>query len=499
MNKNYYENDIYENMKVAAYARYSTENQTENSIEFQFNAIDIFCQTNKLKVVKYYKDEAKSGTNMDRKDFNNMVRDAKAKLFKAVVIYDLTRGSRDVGDWFSFRKEMTMQGIRVISVNDRIGDLLDPSDFLSELVTVGFGFHHVLQSRQKSIDGTTNKAKEGAFLGGCAPFGYDIVNQKYVINETEAVVIKNIFNMYAKGHSYSEILDTIGNNIVGKKGRPLGKNSLYAILKNDRYIGIYTWNRRRIKTLGKWAGGEENKNQVRIEDAIPRIIDQETWNAVQNRLKSNKGGTYKAKHKYLLSGLIHCDSCGAMYCGRTSVNQRGYQNPYYVCGNKTRTRKCDSKNIKASEIEEFVKQAVKDALLSMDLDAVSRNVVDNLNQKVIDRSNEKQELIDVCSKIQNITKAIMNGITYPELMDNMNNLQNRKLELEEILSLDKYEEINRSSAEDIKELLSELLEDLDNNIENVVKSFVIRINAHHDGSYTVVLGVAHTSSSGREI
>lgn len=484
------------NTFVAAYARYSTDNQTENSIAFQFESIEKYCKTNSLNIIRYYKDEAKSGTNTNRIGFTQLLRDAKEHLFSKVVIYDVSRGSRDVVDWFMFRKEMMKLDIEIVSVHDKLGDMLDPGDFLTELVTVGVGQHHVLQSRQKSIEGTTKRAQEGLFLGGCPPFGYDIIQQHYVINPYEAEIVEKIFTLYATGSSYSEILDAIGHDVMGKKGRPLGKNTIYAILRNERYIGIYTWNKRRIKTLGKWAGGGENENKVEIRDMIPKIIDQDMWNTVQNRLKTNKGGTYKAKRKYLLSGLIHCDTCGAMYCGRTSVNQRGHQNAYYVCGNKTRTRSCDSKNIKASDIEEFVKQTVKDFLTSMDLDMVARNIVDDVNKEVIDRSNEKLELVEIAAKIKNITKAIMNGISYPELMEDMNKLQKRKHELEEILNLEQYEEINKASADSMKKFLSYLIENVDDNIEQVIKGFVVRINAHHDGSYTVVLGVAHTSSSG---
>lgn len=484
---------------AAAYARYSTENQTDNSIAFQFEGIEKYCKSNNLSIIRYYNDEAKSGTNTNRIGFTQLMLDAKEHIFSKVVIYDVSRGSRDVVDWFLFRKEMMKLGIEVVSVHDKIGDMLDPGDFLTELVTVGVGQHHVLQSRQKSIDGTTKRAKEGLFLGGCPPFGYDIVNQHYILNTYESEIVAKIFNLYATGSSYSEILDTIGHGITGKKGRPLGKNTIYAMLKNERYIGVYTWNKRRIKTLGKWAGGTENENKVEIKGAIPKIIDQETWDTVQNRLKSNKGGANKAKIKYLLSGLIRCETCGSMYCGRTSVNQRGHQNAYYVCGNKTRTRSCDSKNIKASEIEEFVQQVVKDYLNSMDLDMVARNIVDEVNKQVIDRSNEKRELMEISTKIQNISKAIINGITYPELMDDMNRLQKRKQELEGILNLERYEEINKASAESMKKFLRRLIDQMDDCLDQVVKKFVLRIDAHHDGSYTVVLGVAHTSSSGREI
>lgn len=85
-----------------------------------------------------------------------------------MIIYDITRGSRDVGDWFNFRKEMMVLGVRVISATQDLGDLTDPSSFLHELLSVGLGQHQVLDTRKKSIAGVAVKAKQGIFLGGTA-------------------------------------------------------------------------------------------------------------------------------------------------------------------------------------------------------------------------------------------------------------------------------------------------------------------------------------------
>lgn len=480
---------------VAAYARYSTNNQTENSIAYQMSRVEEYCAANNFVITRRYKDEAKSGTNINRRNFLDLLAAARNHEFDAVVIYDISRGSRDVGDWFAFRKEMMQLGVEVISVQDHLGNLLDPNDFLVELLGVGIGQHQVLQTRQKSIDGTISAAKEGLFLGGVAPYGYRIEDQKYYIVPSEAEIVKKIFAMYADGYSYGDILSALGHPI-GRKGRPMGKNSLYAILKNDRYTGVYTWNRRQVKIMGKWAGGKENKNMVKIEGAIPQIIDKETWERVQSRLKENVHKGRQDKRKYLLTGLIHCDTCGATYCGRTSVNQRGYQNPYYVCGNKTRTRSCDSKNIKCEEIDTFVKEVVKSYLRSIDLHTVAVKLADQINSTCIDTSAEQTELIEVCAKIKRGTNAILDGMAYPELMEEIKELRARKAILEDKLS---HVENRTVSAYALEEHLAYLIENLDENIEKVVRTFVIKINAHHDGSYTVVLGVAHTTSSGREI
>ena len=292
-------------MNAAAYARYSTDRQTNNSIAYQMAKITEHCRANNITIVAAYSDEAESGTNTeDRAGFLNMVMAAGKKEFEAVVIYDSSRGSRDVGDWFNFRKAMSRLNIQVIAVEDKLGDVLNPNDFLVELLSVGIAQHTVLTTRQKSIDGVAVKAKEGVFLGGYAPLGYDIVDRNYVINETEATAVRTIFTMYAAGHSYDVILDSL-NGLKGKRGQPVGKNSLNSILKNERYIGTYTWNKRKVKKMRKWAGGAPNPDCVTLEGHIPPIIDLKTWEGVQKRMGDNKRkATNKAKREYLLTGLI---------------------------------------------------------------------------------------------------------------------------------------------------------------------------------------------------
>ncbi|MBU5625692.1 recombinase family protein [Oscillibacter sp. MSJ-2] len=126
-------------MRAAAYARYSTDKQTRNSIEYQLTEIGKYCKEHEITVVATYTDEAETGTNMDRPGFQAMVKAAGRGEFEAVVVYDITRGSRDVGDWFSFRKAMLMLGVQVIAATQNLGDITNSNDFLVELLSVGMG------------------------------------------------------------------------------------------------------------------------------------------------------------------------------------------------------------------------------------------------------------------------------------------------------------------------------------------------------------------------
>jgi len=426
-----------------------------------------------------------------------MIRDAQAKLFSAVVVYDISRGSRDVADWFNFRKIMKSLGVEIISATERLGDISNPNDFLIELINVGLGQHMVLQTRQKSIAGVAMKAKQGAFLGGIAPLGYNIQDQKYVINEHEAEAVKYIFAEYAAGKSYNAIVSELTRQgIRGKKGRPLGKNSLHAILKNERYIGTYTWNQRKCKNLGKWIGGAPNPDAITLPDTIPAIIDTLLWKEVQKRMADQKGrARNKAKRTYLLSGLIECDMCGAAYVGHCSTNKRGYESRQYRCGNKYRTKTCAAKSINADMLENHVIESLKAFHKELDIKEMAKIITDQMNTASRDLSRERNELKEIEAKIYNGVQYFLSGKQFPELQDELDRLRVRKSELEDIIIVNTREDRLVTSDHVEGVLLYAINAMREENISEVIRMNVSRIYAHADGTCTINIGV-HTDHSG---
>ena len=485
-------------MKACAYARYSTDRQTENSIEYQLAKIREYCAENGILIAATYTDEAESGTNTDRPGFQAMLSAAKRREFEAVVIYDISRGSRDVGDWFTFRKAMQLLDIQVISATQRLGDLTNGNDFLVELLSVGLGQREVLETRQKSIAGVAVRAKEGVFLGGTAPLGYDVVNQRYVVNSVEAEAVKTIFRLYEEGQSYNAILAAV-EGVKGKLGRPLGKNSLHSILTNERYIGVYTWNKRNVKRFRKWAGGKPNPNCVRIEDAIPAIIDKTTWERVQKRMKDNKrNASNKAKRTYLLTGMIECEECGGAYVGHTSRNKKGYETRYYVCGNRYRTHTCHGQSVNADWLEGEVVDAVRSYLAETEFEAEAQRIADQVNNSTPELTAERAELAGVNAKLNNGLRAILNGFNdFPELHEEMDRLRVRKGELEDI--------IGRRTArrapvnpKDIVKIFRRSAENWDTDLPRILREHIEKIYACTDGSFSVNVGVHLNGCGGQQ-
>lgn len=420
---------------AAAYARYSTNNQQETSIAAQLDGIQAYCQREGIALSGMpYIDEARSGTNTDRPGFQRLLADAQKGKFQAVVVYDISRGSRDVADWFLFRRQMSELGIRVFSATNTLGDIDDPNAFLTELISVGLGQHMVLQSRQKSIAGQRIRAERGLHCGGVAPLGYDIVDGRYVINEREAEAVRYIFERYAAGDSYSSIVAAVAKmGVRGKNGKRIENNTLHYILRNERYTGKYIWFDRTERHMHKHVG-KDNENKIIHADIIPPLVSKEVWNMVKNRMDANKrlgSGQRKDGRVYLLSGLIRCGECGSTLAGVTTVS-KGIAYPRYICIGKRIEKKCKAKNVKADALEKFILDTIRDRFLCDDqLYAVAALFLDKLaKEDTASAESVKKELRELRVKLNNLTDLIIaNGVT-PDLVAMRKDMAARVQDLE---------------------------------------------------------------------
>ena len=491
-------------MTAAAYARYSTDGQTENSIAYQMHEITGYCRQHNIQLTHSFVDEGMSGTNTDRGGFQDMVSAAQRQEFTDIIIYDVTRGSRDVADWFRFRKHMREFGVNVISCKQDLGDPLDPNDFLRELLTVGLGQHSVLETRQKVLDGVASAARAGKFLGGWAPFGYEIVRDntikgsRYSIVPSEAAIVRKAFELYAAGFTYNYILDQLHlRGVVGRHGKTMSANSLYYMFKNQRYAGTYIWNEYTFQCMRKYIGRKENSRMVKIDDAIPAIVDKETFEKVQERLQINKSRCTRASKRrvFLLTGLIQCAVCGAGYIAHQS-RSKGKEYTYYCCsgryGKKNKPDSCQSSPARGEDLEKFVIEAVKQYLVSgTDFEALAQQVADRFSAASVDVSAEKNELSGIDTKIANGVQAILSGFDAPELRQQIEQLKMRKAELQTVIGSAEQNR-RRIDVPALAAMLRADVENLDSQDDEVVRAAIRRhvpfITANEDGSFTVSIG-----------
>jgi site-specific DNA recombinase len=424
-------------MRAVAYCRYSTDMQTENSIAYQLQNINKLCEAKGFVLVDVYSDEAKSGSNTQRDGLQRLLAEINTEKFDCVIIDDQSRLSRNVVDWFTLRELLQRAGKPLFSCAEKIEDYDEnPSAFLTEGIRAMFNQQFLFDTRRKVIAGQTVKAKQGKFCGGLPPLGYNIEDGNYIVNPIEADAVRNIFEIYASGGSYRAIVDWLADQkIKSKRGKPIGENAVFEILRNERYIGRYTWNKRKVKYFGKWAGGVENPNMVVIEDAIPAIISKELWERVQRRMSDNtknKVNKSRKNREYILSGLLRCAKCGGAFVGSTTTNKKGYEYKFYTCANKKRLHTCDARNIAANDIEPLILNILKREILDEGMiEKVADLILSSASNTKDDQQEAlKKELVSVKGKIANFLKAIESGIFTESVSAHLADLEKQQKILE---------------------------------------------------------------------
>ncbi len=481
-------------MKVAAYARYSSENQREESIEAQLRAIREYCQKNDIQLVKIYTDEAKSATTDDRPGFLQMIQDSSLGLFSAVIVHKLDRFSRDRYDSAFYKRQLKKNGVRLISVLENLDD--SPESIILESVLEGMAEYYSRNLAREIMKGMKETALQCKHTGGKPPLGYDIADDKtYIVNEHEAQAVKLIFKMYAYGKGYYEIIDKLNKDgYRTKTGRPFGKNSIHEILKNEKYRGVYIYNRTASKQAGK-RNHHRSKSEdeiIKIEGGMPKIIDDETWKAVQERMEKNRRGpaANKAKEIYLLSGLIYCGKCGGAMVGnrrRSGASKTIYV--AYECSTRKRTKKCDMKDVSKNIVENAVIEHLEKNVFSI---GAINELVDKISEYAESQNKEinrdikafTDQLAGVQTEINNIVAAIAKGMYHESMKAKMDELEAKKANLTIKLEEAKLQAKTHSPTPDmIRNYLQKDADIKSKNLEEqkrIIQTYVKKIIVYED-------------------
>lgn len=379
-------------MNVVIYARYSSHNQTEQSIDGQIDECKKFIELNNYKLIDTYIDRAKSGTKDDREQFQKMLKDSEKNLFNGIIVYQLDRFARNRYDSATYKAKLRKNNVRVFSARENITD--DASGILMESVLEGMAEYFSVELGQKVKRGMKINAENCFYNGGTVPLGFkleyvdtDITDasgkivkkQKFVIDDDNSVVVKKIFEMYTNGHLMSEIIKYLNDNgYKNNRNNEFNKNSIRKILLNKRYIGIYSY-----------AG-------VETIDGIPRIIDNETFTKVNDMLLKNKKAPARARarNEYLLTTKLFCGHCKDMMIGHsgTSKNKKLYN--YYKCSNAIK-KECNKKPVSKDYIEDLVVEKAREILTDENINTIA--------QEVVKRTNAEKNNTNI-TRIENLLK-----------------------------------------------------------------------------------------------
>lgn len=270
-------------MKAVIYARYSSDNQREESIEGQIRECTAFAEKNGVTILRHYIDRAFSAKTDNRPEFQNMVKDSGRRLFDMVIVWKLDRFARNRYDSARYKATLKKNGVKVVSATEVISD--GAEGIILESVLEGYAEYYSADLSEKVVRGMTENALKSKYNGGTLPIGYMIDSEQYFqLDPLTAPFVLEAFQRYAEGATMKEIRDYLNQQgVKNTRGQPLTYNSVQHLLNNRRYIGEYTY------------------RDIVVPEGIPAIVPQDLFDRVQERLAKNKKAParHKAEDDYL--------------------------------------------------------------------------------------------------------------------------------------------------------------------------------------------------------
>lgn len=485
-----------------AYARYSSDNQSDESIETQMSAIMQYAERNGYQIERSYHDRATSATSTDdRREFLRMFQDIEAGAdIKAVLVYKLSRYARNSLDALTFERKLTQRKIQLIAVTQDFkthteeGNII-PEGVLWRRMQYAFDEYASLNNSAQVTTHMFNLAKtKQPHLGGKPPYGYKLVlsdpndYKSHRVLEIESEEAKNvlyIFESVQAGKGYQEIADTLNSKEARTRdGKPFSKLSLNGILKNPRYTGTYIYGQYKYNAITTKIK-EKNTAPVVIERAIPQIVPENLWNDVNGLMtkrKRRQGG--HQKNTYLLTGHLFCIKCGYAMTGESGGAKRS---PCYRCGN---TRSCTRWKVGKLGAEASVISALWhkyfEGLSARQIEKSLKEEAKGLSKSIRSMERKMRSKIAECEEgIKRLVDAIVGGVALEAITGKLKELEAEKARLEiELMSRLKQEAAQLPSRKEIEAVLSSqarAFAEMDiPALRSIVGQFISRVEIEHD-------------------
>ena len=430
-------------MKTAViYARYSSDNQTEQSIEGQLRVCEQYAKNNDILILKTYIDRAMTGTNDNRPDFQQMIKDSANKEWQNIIVYKLDRFSRNKYETTKYKKILKDNGVKLLSAMENIPDT--PEGIILESLLEGMAEYYSAELSQKVKRGMNETRLKGNFTGGNLIYGYKIENHKVVINEEQAKVVRYIYEQYALGVYVKDIIASLTEKHIFNRGKPFARNTIYNILKNEKYSGIYRFN-----------------NQT-FENMYPQIVPIEIYEKVRQKTNQNKYGKRSVEVVYLLRNKVKCGYCGEPISAECGTSSKGNKRRYYKClGKKRHTTNCDKQTVRKEILEDLVIKILIEQLSSpKTLDKIAKNILkvqeseDCGNTLLTSLNKEKcvtQKILD------NVMKAVEQGVVNNTTNKRMTELEKKLEDIERQIIVEKSKTNFKLTKEDIVNYFNDAL------------------------------------------
>ena len=358
-------------MRVVVYARVSSEKQdVDLSVSAQLRALRQYAAANGSEVVAEYVDEAQSGRTANRPVFQEMIRDARQlpRPFDAILVWKMSRFARSREDSILYKSMLRKAGVVVTSINEPIDG--GPTGQFFEGIIESMDEFYSANLAQDVTRGMREAASRGFWVSSQTPYGYlrTKVNDggkeraTLKIDTGPAAVVAEMFSLAVAGEGTKAIAVALNKRgVPSPRGKRWSRGGIHSVLTNPVYKGTLVFGVR-----GKYHR-RMGLEPIAVENAMPSVVEPSLFESVQSMLQSKAPRVQhprRAGSRYLLSGILYCDECGARMFGRSAKSGKYH---YYVCGSLDRSGGgvCEASPLPKALIERAVLQRVLGVVLQV--------------------------------------------------------------------------------------------------------------------------------------
>lgn len=397
------------------YARYSSHNQKDASIEQQVAECMQYAAGHGLHISDTYADRAVSGKTDQRPRFQQMMRDAEKGMFQFVLAWKSNRMGRNMLQAMLNEARLNDLGVRVFYVEEDFDDTAAGRFALRSMMNVNqFYSENMAEDVRRGLADNALQAK----AAGPIPYGYRTGSDLHLeIDPPKDEIVREIFERIAAGETIAGISRSLNaRGIPTSSGRQWNKNSFHKIISNERYRGIYIW------------------SDIRIEGAIPRIVSDDLFFRTQEALSVKKSirGRHNPNGDYLLTGKLFCGHCKSPMIGLSGTSKTGDLHYYYTCQKKRAGQSCDKRNVRRDYIEQAVARAIINYCLREDIIEIIADKTIEHNKRRLENSEAvilRSELESVQVSIKNLMKAIEAGVLTETTRSRLLELESQQAQL----------------------------------------------------------------------
>lgn len=411
-------------MNAVIYARYSSDNQREESIEGQIRECTAYAEKNGMTVIRSYIDRAMSAKTDNRPEFQHMIRDSGKRLFDVVIVWKLDRFARNRYDSAHYKSILKKNGVRVISATEAISE--GAEGIILESVLEGYAEYYSAELAEKVLRGMKENALKCKYNGGPIPLGYRVDEEKHFqVDPLTAPIVLEIFQRHDEGQTIKDIAKWLEEKDVrNRKGNLVGYHAIEGLLANRRYLGEYRF------------------GDVVVPGGMPQIVPEELFESVQQKLKRNQAfsGSFATGEEYLLTTKLFCGRCGSFMHGESGRSHNGSIYRYYKCMSAKRGEGCKKKAVSKNWIEDLVVNETRELIMDdKTVDAIIQAVLWLQTEESSTLRLLQEELAETETSIENILDAIQKGVLTKSTKARLEKLEQAQEALQEKIDIEKAE------------------------------------------------------------